>query len=66
MKELLEFLYSFNLKLFSEKIYIDSALPDGKNRVSTQFKLESRDPSFSIKIMEIIKKFKGIIKIEIV
>ncbi|MHB1347046.1 MAG: MgtC/SapB family protein [Candidatus Humimicrobiaceae bacterium] len=66
MKEILEFLYSFNLKVSSQKIYVEGALPDGKNKVSTQFKLESRDPAFSIKIMDIINKFKGIIKIEIV
>jgi len=65
-KELLVFLSSFNSKVFSEKIYVESASADGKNRISTQFKLESRDPEFSIKIMEIIKKFKGVSKIEIV
>lgn len=65
-KELLEFLSSFNSKVFSEKIYVESTSADGKNRISTQFKLESGDPKFSIKIMEIIKKFKGITKIEIV
>ena len=65
-KELLEFLSSFNTKIFSEKIFVESSSLDGKNRVSTQFKLESKDPEFSIKIMEIIKKFKGVSKIEIV
>jgi len=38
----------------------------GKKITSTQFKLESKDPEFSIKIMEIIKKFNGIRKVEII
>jgi putative Mg2+ transporter-C (MgtC) family protein len=65
-KELIEFFSSFNSKVFSEKIFVESISANGKNRISTQFKLESRDPEFSIKIMEIIKKFQGISKIEIV
>ncbi len=65
-KELSEFLSSFNSKVFSEKIYVESVSADGKTRVSTQFKLESRDTEFSLKIMEIIRKFKGINKIEII
>jgi putative Mg2+ transporter-C (MgtC) family protein len=66
LKELIGFLSSFNSKVFSEKIYVETASADGKNKVLTQFKLESRDPEFSIKIMEIMKKFQGISKIEIV
>jgi len=66
LKELLEYLETFNLKVFSEKIYIDDISTVGKKITSTQFKLESKDPEFSIKIMEIIKKFNGIRKVEII
>jgi uncharacterized membrane protein YhiD involved in acid resistance len=65
MDKLIEFLNTFNLKIFSNKIYYESNLPDGKNKITAQFKLESRDPEFSRKIMEIIKIFPDIIKIEI-
>ena len=66
LKELIEFLHSFNLKVFSEKTYIECSTANGKKTTSTQLKLESTDSEFSVKIMEIIKKFEGIIKIEIV
>ena len=66
MDELLKFLRSFNSKVFSEKVYIEGSMVDGKNKMTTQFKLESKDPGFSIKIMSIINRFKGITKVEIV
>lgn len=65
MKELLEYLHSFNIKVFGGKINFEAGLSDRKNRMSIQFKLESRDPEFSMKIMDIIKKFENISKVEI-
>jgi len=65
-KELIEYLYSFNNKVFSEKTYIESTSAGGKNIFATQIRLESRNPEFSSKIMETIKKFEGILRIEIV
>jgi putative Mg2+ transporter-C (MgtC) family protein len=66
MKELLVFLQSFNIKVFVEKSFAGSISGDGKRIVAVQFNLESRDSEFSIKIMEVIKKFEGITKIEII
>lgn len=65
MDELLKFLHSFNVKVFSDKINFESSTLNRKSRMSMQFKLESRDPEFSMKIMDIIKKFKNISKVEI-
>ncbi len=63
--ELIDFLKSFNIKVVCEECMIERITAKGKNRMSSQFKLESRDPSYTTKIMEIMKKFKGIDRIRI-
>ncbi|MBN1298202.1 MAG: MgtC/SapB family protein [Actinobacteria bacterium] len=66
LKELIDFLHTFNTKVFNEKVYSESTTAEGKNIVASQLSLESRDAGFSLKIMEIIKKFEGITKVEII
>jgi hypothetical protein len=44
---------------------MERATATGENKISTRFKLETRDPSYSIKIMDIVRKFKGIDSVEI-
>jgi uncharacterized membrane protein YhiD involved in acid resistance len=66
LKELQDFLSGFSPKVFSEKTYMESTSANGKSLLSTQFKLECKDPEFSMKVMEAIRKFKGLVKVEIV
>jgi len=63
--DLIKYLKSYNTKVVSEKCMMERATATGKNNISTRFKLETRDPSYSIKIMDIVRKFKGIDSVEI-
>ena len=63
--ELIKYLKSYNMKVISEKCMVERATADGEHKMSTLFKLESRDPSYSTRIVDIIRKFKGIDRIDI-
>jgi hypothetical protein len=63
--DLIKYLKSYNTKVITEKCTMERATVSGENKISTLLKLESRDPSYSTKIMDIIRRFKGIDSIEI-
>ena len=64
--DFIDYLKSFNIKVICEECSMERTSREGIPKISTLIKLESRDPSYSTKIMEIMKKFKGIDRIEIV
>jgi len=63
--DLINFLKSYNTKVVCEKCMMERVTESGDNKISTLFKLESRDPAYSTKITDIINRFKGIDRIEI-
>jgi len=63
--ELNEYLKKFSTNIIFEKIMAQNLEIEGKSKVTLNIKLESRDPEFSIKAIDMIKKVKGITSVEI-